>query len=371
MAEQLKNHYGGEVPRRIAGMIAAVHPQFPARRFLADVLAGYQDLNLMARGHHIARALGAHLPQDFAVAADILLASLDSPPAAKTNEGSMASFLYLPHTLFVATYGLDHFEASMRAQYVLTKRFTAEFSMRPFLETHTQATLARLRSWADDPDEHVRRLVSEATRPRLPWAARLRRFQKDPREVLALLDLLKDDPALYVRRSVANNLNDIGKDNPDLLYATMRRWKHGSTPQRDWLINHALRSAVKRGEAPALEILGFADKASVSITAARITPARARIGSAVNLSFELQNTGRTQQALMVDFRIHYVKASGKTAPKVFKLKRLELAPGQCARLAKRVSLQEMTTRKHYPGKHRVELLLNGDVFSLGTFTLQK
>lgn len=370
LAEPLKNHYGTDIPARIAAMIRAVHPAFPAKRFLASAQAGYEDLNLMARGKHIARALGAHLPQDFAIATDILLESLDTPPAALAAGGGMSSFLYLPHTLFVSTFGLGHFEASMRAQYVLTQRFTAEFSMRPFLEQHTEATLERLRNWANDPNEHVRRLVSEATRPRLPWAPRLRRFQEDPRPVLALLDLLKDDPALYVRRSVANNLNDIGKDNPELLYATMRRWQRKSTPQRDWLINHALRSAIKRGETPALEILGFAAKATVSIDGARITPARATVGGTVTIALDLRNSGRKPQSLMVDFRIHYVKASGKTSPKVFKLKRVDLAPGETVRLAKSVSLQEMSTRKHYPGKHRVDLLLNGEAFPVGTFSLR-
>lgn len=370
MAEQLRNHYGAEIPRRIATMISAVHPAFPAKRFLTTALAGYDELNLMARGRQIAAALALHLPEDFDAAADILLASLGPRPRSQEGEGGMASFLYLPHTLFVASHGLDHFETSMRAQYELTQRFTAEFSMRPFLERHEQATLARLAEWAGDANEHVRRLVSEATRPRLPWAARLRRFQRDPRPVLALLELLKDDPSLYVRRSVANNLNDIGKDNPDQLIATLKRWQRQSTPERDWLINHALRSAIKRGEAPALELLGFADKADVEVMDVAITPARATIGGAVSIGFTLRNTRRKPQQLLVDFRIHYRKANGKSSPKVFKLRRVELAPGESLRLEKSVSLREMTTRRHYPGRHEVDLVVNGATFTLGSFSLR-
>lgn len=370
MAEQLRNHYGAEIPRRIATMISAVHPAFPAKRFLTTALAGYDELNLMARGRQIAAALALHLPEDFDAAADILLASLGPRPRSQEGEGGMASFLYLPHTLFVASHGLDHFETSMRAQYELTQRFTAEFSMRPFLERHEQATLARLAEWAGDANEHVRRLVSEATRPRLPWAARLRRFQRDPRPVLALLELLKDDPSLYVRRSVANNLNDIGKDNPDQLIATLKRWQRQSTPERDWLINHALRSAIKRGEAPALELLGFADKPEVEVMDVAITPARATIGGAVSIGFTLRNTRRKPQQLLVDFRIHYRKANGKSSPKVFKLRRVELAPGESLRLEKSVSLREMTTRRHYPGRHEVDLVVNGATFTLGSFSLR-
>ena len=136
----------------------------------------------------------------------------------------MDVFIYLPHVFFVAKFGVGHFEASMRAQYELTQRFTAEYSIRGFLERYPERTLARLREWAGDANAHVRRLVSEGTRPRLPWAPRLRAFQDDPQPVLELLELLKDDPELYVRRSVANNLNDIGKDNPTALIDTCRHW---------------------------------------------------------------------------------------------------------------------------------------------------
>jgi 3-methyladenine DNA glycosylase AlkC len=370
MAEPLKNHFGKEVPQTIAAMIVAAHPQFPQKQFIKHTLNGYEALNLMARGRKIADALAEYLPSDFDAATDILLASLGTRPASQVGDGGMSSFLYLPHTLFIAAQGLDHFDTSMRAQYALTQRFTAEFSMRPFLEHHTDATLERLRSWANDPSEHVRRLVSESTRPRLPWASRLRCFQQDPRPVLALLELLKDDPALYVRRSVANNLNDIGKDNPEKLMATLRHWQRGATPERKWLINHALRSAVKRGEAPALDILGYAGKPLVAIHNTSIKPTRARIGGEVSVSFDVANTSKKPQRLLVDFRIHYVKANGATSPKVFKLKQVELAPKQSARLSKRVSLQEMTTRKHYPGRHKVDVLINGVVMPLGEFVIQ-
>lgn len=215
MAEPLKNHFGPEIPKRIAGMISAVFPRFDAQAFLDEAFKGYEDLHLTPRGWQIARALRRHLPDDFAAAADILIASL-GPKLDRTEGLGMAPFLYLPHVLFVAEYGLDHFELSMRAQYELTQRFTAEFGIRPFLVRYPEQTLARLTAWTGDPSVHVRRLVSEGTRPRLPWAPRLRAFQANPRPVLALLERLKDDPELYVCRSVANNLNDIGKDHPAL-----------------------------------------------------------------------------------------------------------------------------------------------------------
>ncbi|MGB4058992.1 MAG: DNA alkylation repair protein [Burkholderiaceae bacterium] len=360
MAEPLKNQYGPEVPARLAREVAAVHPGFDREAFLADALAGYGALDLMARGRH--------LPADFEAAVGVLLASVQAapPPEAAT---AMAPFFYLPHTCFVAAFGLGHFEASMRAQHLLTQRFTAEFSIRPFLQHHTQATLERLAQWATDPSHHVRRLVSEGTRPRLPWGQRLRDFQQDPTPVLALLERLKDDPELYVRRSVANNLNDIGKDHPAVLVDTARRWLPGASPERRWLVEHALRFAVKRGDAGALDVLGFGARAEVAVAQARVEPAVARVGGAVSVAFELHNTQTHAQDVLVDFCIHYVKASGQTAPKVFKLKTATLAPGQAVAFAKRVSLAQMTTRVHHPGTHRVEVLVNGVAQPLGSFEL--
>lgn len=257
----------------------------------------------------------------------------------------------------------------MRAQHALTQRFTAEFSIRAFLQKHEAATLKRFRQWASDPSEHVRRLVSEGSRPRLPWASRLPAFQKNPAPVLELLELLRDDPALYVRRSVANNLNDIGKDHPDLLAKTARQWLKGASDERRWIVQHALRSAVKRGEAGALAALGFGKSAEAEVTDARITPKRVVMGEKVNIAFDVTNTSQKPQRVLVDFCIHYVKASGKSSAKVFKLKVLDLAPGEKARLGKTVSTAEMTTRKHHAGKHRVEVLLNGQAQPLGAFEL--
>ena len=368
MAEPLKNQYGPAIPRAIATMVHAVHPAFAQKKFLRDALDGYEALELMPRGHHLAHVLRRHLPEDFEQAIGILLASVDAPHGEDIG-GSMAAFLFLPHTALVAHYGLPHFEASMRAQHLLTQRFTAEFSIRPFLMHHETSTLARLKKWTNDPSEHVRRLVSEGTRPRLPWAPRLPAFQRDPTPVLALLERLKDDPALYVRRSVANNLNDIGKDHPDVLTRTTHQWLQGASEERQWIVRHALRTAIKRGEPGALAVLGFGAQADVAVQNAHITPQQVAIGERVALAFDVVNRSATPQRVLVDFRIHYTKANGSTAAKVFKLKTLELQGHETARLQKTVSLAQMSTRTHYPGRHQVDALLNGHVEPLGHFDL--
>jgi 3-methyladenine DNA glycosylase AlkC len=281
----------------------------------------------------------------------------------------MAAFYFMPHLFYVAQHGLAHFEESMRAQYALTQLFTAEYSIRAFLEKHPQATLARLREWARDPSEHVRRLVSEGTRPRLPWAPRLRAFQQDPRPVIELLELLKDDPSLYVRRSVANNLNDIGKDHPQLLATLAKRWLKGASDERRWIVKHALRSAIKRADAGALGALGYGGKANVAVRAVRITPARPKIGGQVSIGFEIVNKGAKRQRVMADLVVHFVKARG-TSAKTFKLRMLDLAPGARETVSKKITLSQLTTRRHYPGRHRVEALLNGSARKLGVFVLR-
>lgn len=368
MSYRLKDQFGESAPRAIAAMVGAVYPRFPKEAFLKDALAGYGPLSLTARGRQVAEALHKHLPSDYPRAVDILVESASQPHEHRASKG-MAGFLYMPHLNFIARFGLEHFEESMRAQHALTQRFTAEFSIRAFLERYPQATLARLREWARDPSEHVRRLVSEGTRPRLPWAPRLRAFQEDPRPVLELLELLKDDESLYVRRSVANNLNDIGKDHPKLLVATARRWLRGAGPERKWIVRHALRSAIKRADPGALAALGYGARAEVAVRAAKIAPARVRIGEVVSFSFTLANRLARRQRVLADLVVHFVKANGRHSPRTFKLKAVELAPRATLQLEKRLRLLQLTTRKHYPGRHRVEALLNGKRVKLGHFTL--
>jgi 3-methyladenine DNA glycosylase AlkC len=313
--------------------------------------------------------LRTHLPAEFPRAVEILVASAGQPHEHEAS-GGMAAFLYMPHLYFISQHGLEHFEESMRAQHALTQLFTAEYSIRAFLEKHPERTLARLREWTQDPSHHVRRLISEGTRPRLPWAPRLRAFQKDPRPVIELLELLKDDPELYVRRSVANNLNDIGKDHPKLLTDIAKRWLRGASAERRWIVNHALRSAVKRADAGALGALGFGGKLAVKLRRVSITPAVVRIGGSVRIAFELMNASPRIQRVMADLVVHFIKARGIGA-KTFKLKALELQPRGSASLAKKIGLQQLTTRKHYPGVHHVEALLNGQRLPLGKFELRR
>jgi 3-methyladenine DNA glycosylase AlkC len=369
MAEfSLKDFFSPALVRRLAADVTRAHPAFPSRRFVKQACAGLGDLELLDRGRHISRALGAHLPASYPEAIDVLLRSLG--PEHQSDElvgAGMAPFFYMPHLVFVAERGLDHFDLSMRAQHELTRRFSAEFSIRPYIAKDPERTFAVFRAWTKDKNPHVRRLVSEGTRLRLPWAGRVAWLDANPQRVLELLDLLKDDPASLVRRSVANNLNDLGKVHPELLIRTCTAWLEGASEERRALVEHALRSAVKRGSNDALRLLGYGEKASVAIEDVRFAPRRVAIGGRVSIAFVVRSRSRLPQSLLVDVAVHFVKATGKTSRKVFKLKRVTLPPRAREAFRATVSLKVHTTRKPQPGVHDVDVIINGMTHRIGSF----
>ncbi len=368
MSDPLKTFFSPALVRRLAGDLVRVEPRFPVRAFVREASQGLDELELLDRGKHIAAVMARHLPAAYPAAIDVIVRSLGPEHAGDELLGvGMAPFFYLPHTIFVAERGLEHFELSMQAQHELTRRFSAESSIRPYIAKDPERTFAVLRAWTRDDNPHVRRLVSEGTRLRLPWAMRVTWLDRNPARVLELLDLLKDDPTTLVRRSVANNLNDLGKVHPALLIATCTAWLDGASAERRALVEHALRSAVKRGEPGALALLGFGKQPALAVEDVVFQPARVAIGGQVAIRFALRSTARAAQELLIDLRVHFVKASGKSSPKVFKLKRLALAPRARVELSTRVSLAVHTTRKPRPGRHAVDVLVNGAPFPVGAF----
>lgn len=367
MASTLKGFFSPALVKRMAKDLAQADMRFPEAAFVKRASTGLGALELLDRGRHIAGALAEHLPAAYPEAVAVLLRSLGPEHSSDELLGvGMAPFFYYPHTVFVAERGLDHFDLSMHAQYELTKRFSAEASIRPFIARYPERTLAVLRKWTRDRNPHVRRLVSEGTRLRLPWAMRVPWLDAHPERVLELLDLLKDDPSTLVRRSVANNLNDLGKVRPDLLAATAARWLKGASAERRALVEHALRSAVKRGDGDALRLLGYGAKASVDVVDVRFDPPRVHIGGRVAMTFTLRSRSARTQALLVDVAVHFVKARA-TGAKVFKIGRLELRPRASVELRALFSLKVHTTRVPRAGRHDVDVLVNGTARRAGSF----
>ena len=257
----LKYVLGKEAITCLANNISYVYPEFSKKEFQKTALNNLESLEFMQRALHIATAMRRYLPEKYELAINIILASL-TPANTRTEGLGLAVLFYHPHGCFVSEYGLDSayndgddpFDISMQAQYELTKRNTSEFSLRPFLIHDQKRTLAVLKKWTADPDPHVRRLCSEGTRPRLPWAPRIPAFMQNPQPVLPILEKLKNDQSLYVRRSVANNFGDIIKDHPQLVYEIFERWLNKASKDVKWIIRHALRYPAKKGDKTALQL---------------------------------------------------------------------------------------------------------------------
>ena len=326
-------------------------PEFPGEVFVARATEGLVPLALLERVRHVVAALAATLPEGFADAARVLDRAVDS--------ASFAGWMTLPCGEYVAAYGLDSPHVALPLLARLTPRFSSESPIRPFVERHPDVTFAYLREWTRSDDEHVRRLVSEGTRPRLPWASRLRGLVADPTPVLGLLDALYDDPSPYVRRSVANHLNDIAKDHPAVALECARRWQASGGADAAWVVRHGLRTLVKRGDADALRLLGFDAAAAVRLETLTVTPGRLAIGEEATIDLTLSADEETR--VVVDYVVHHAGARGTRSPKVFKLTSRTLAAGTPQRIVRAHRFREVSVRRLYPGPHRVEVQVNGRV----------
>ncbi len=352
--------------RRLADQVAAVWPAFDREHYVRTATRGLNALEFQARVQQFADALVFTLPTDIPEALDILTRSL--PPARPDTRAVNDGWLQWPVGQFIADHGGAHFEASMHAMTELTMRFSSEFAVRPFLEHRPQETFAQLYRLTRHPNPHVRRWCSEGARPRLPWGRRLTALVRDPTPCWPLLEALKDDPEPYVRKSVANHLNDIAKDHPDLVIARCRVWQVGATAGRLWIIRHALRSLIKAGHPEALAVLGFSRDAGVTATLAA-RPRRIPMGSAAELTAVLRNPGPVAVRVVVDYIVHYVRPSGRASAKVFKWTVVTLAPQATIRLVKNHPFRPVSIRALHPGKHRIDIQVNGQRLHATTVTL--
>lgn len=359
MADQLKHWFDAARFEALAELFAAESRGFDRARFVAVATDGLETRALLARLRRGTEALRAALPGDFGAALPVLRA------VAPRIEHAFVGML-LPD--FVGLYGREHPRESLEALRFLTRYSSGEFAVREFLRRDLAGTLAVMTEWAQDENEHVRRLASEGSRPRLPWSFRLEALVADPAPVAPILDRLQADPSLYVRKSVANHLNDISKDHPDWMLARLRGWGVAH-PHTAWIAKRAARTLIKAGHAGALRLFDFGARPAVGVEGFRLGKKRLRLGETLEFSFVLRSTSRKAQRLVVDYVVHYVKQSGTTAPKVFKLTEVELAAGAGVEVKKRQVLRDFSTRKHHPGRHRVEVQVNGQVLAGAAFGL--
>ncbi|MFT6270522.1 MAG: 3-methyladenine DNA glycosylase AlkC [Alphaproteobacteria bacterium] len=386
MPEAFKHRFNVVVITQMAGHITSasqhfdpndVKNYFDSEGFIKTANLQLESLELKARSNQIKDALLKYMPRDFIASARILTLAL--APACNNedmqfdaHDQGLCGWMMMPITDYVAESSLKHGSLYLHDAFALmhacTQRFSAEFSIRPFLRDHTNTTLQVLTKWAQDDNLHVRRLVSEGCRPYLPWGLRLHVFANEPSLILPLLEALKDDPSEYVRRSVANNLNDIAKDHPDTVAGIAAKWWDEKNKQRTKLIKHACRTLLKNGHPNVLALFGFAPAKQLDIVLT-LQHKRVKMGEVQEFALSLINKSGMPQTLLIDYAMFHQKANGKMTPKVFKWTSIVIPANAQQTITKRHSFKAVTTRRYYQGQHKIEISVNGKVFAKEGFEL--
>ncbi len=360
MAELLKYRISAQVVEQLAELISPFENAYDADKFHSLVLnEEWEGTELKARIAKVVEELNAWMNCPF-------------PQAIERLWKPVEQFSGLAGTIFptyVEYYGLDDLQSSIKAMEHFTKFSTAEFAVRPFLVKYEREMLAQMLVWSKHENLHVRRLASEGCRPLLPWGLRLRSFKAEPKPLFPILENLKADPSEYVRRSVANNLNDISKDHPELVLKLAKKW-YGNTTDTDKLVKHALRTLLKKGDKTALGIVGFEKPKGVTITGLNVKEASIKIGGDLRFSFSLKYSAKNPQKLRLEYGIHYRKANDSSSLKVFQLSEREFTNGEHS-IQRKQSFKDMTTRKHHAGEHTLQIMVNGQEMASTAFQVEK
>ncbi len=371
MAEALKEIFNRAFYRELAELVLVEHPSFEAEVFVRSATKGLAKLELNERMRRTAQLLHEHLTQDFQKNVAILKAVAPN----LSRRGGGYGGIFVPE--YIGRFGAEDpqlFDFCMEALRDVTEHSSSELAVREFLKRDFDRAYAYMLRWSEDENYHVRRLSSEGLRPRLPWSFRLTNLIENPAPARAILDRLNRDPELYVRKSVANHLNDISKDHPE----TMLDWISARAWQTDdegtaWIKKHACRTLIKNGHPRALALFSFSEKPRLKSAALKFSRKKVKIGETVELSVRLEAAAKPKRAqnLVVDYRVHYRKQNGRTSTKVFKFREIELNPGAVFEAKKKHRFDDMTTRKHHPGEHLAELVVNGEVVATAGVVLQR
>jgi 3-methyladenine DNA glycosylase AlkC len=355
----LKDEIDASLVEALARELTAAWADYPAATFVDQASRGLEELELKDRSRHVARALRDALPDDIADVVDVFETALESD--------TFAGWMLWPVAELIGWLGPQEPAVVLPFMAKLTVRMSCEFAIRPCLVQHPELTFEHLQRWVHHPDERVRRLVSEGSRPRLPWGARLRALQEDPTRTLALLDQLRDDPSATVRRSVANHLGDIVKDHPALAIATAERWRIEGGEHVEEVVRHGLRTLIKAGDPAALRLIGYDPDAPVRLRRIAVVPRRLSIGDAATVEVELTTTSTAPVPVVVEYLVHFLGPRRPRKPKAFRLAERTLEPGEGCMLRRRHTFDHASIRTLYPGEHLVELQVNGRI--LGSCTV--
>jgi 3-methyladenine DNA glycosylase AlkC len=367
MAPHLKDLYSENYLDNIAISISKFDTTFDINLFIKDIFCkAWANMELKRRMRHIAFTIGCHIKQNYTTQISILIQTYNH---IQTDIGNRKDKLGLENMIFqdfVELYGLEDFDISMKALECFTQNSSSEFAIRQFILKYEDATINQMLIWAKSPNEHLRRLSSEGCRPRLPWAVALPLYKKDPTKVLKILELLQDDRSMYVKKSVANNLNDISKNNVKIVKDIAKRW-YGQSKDKNWIIKHGCRTLLKQGDSEVLEIFGFEKKENIIIKDFTSTQ-QINIGEALDFSFQLEDKN-TIGAIRLEYSIDFLRLNNKTNNKVFFISEKEYKTKHI-KINKKHSFKLINTRKYYSGWHTLHIIVNGVIIHSYRFELQ-
>ncbi len=357
--EPLKEMFNKRFYTQFAAEFKRVDKNFKSDQFIKEMLLGIEPLSLNERMRKTSHTLKNYLPPDYKKTITIMRQVIQNTPRGYTN-------LVFPD--FVSIYGHDDVDTSLDALKHFTQFGSSEFGIREFLKRDFNKIIKVMNAWAKDKNAHVRRLASEGSRPRLPWSFKLDEVIKNPKSTQSILEALKADDELYVRKSVANHLNDHSKDNTDFMLQVLKAWdkKH---PHTAWIVKHASRSLIKKGNANSLALFDFEKDPKIRIQNFKILKPKINLGQNLEFAFELVSEKTKTQKLVVDYIIHYRKKGKELSPKVFKLKEIDLNAKETISISKKQMMKDFTTRKHFAGEHFLEIQVNGKVYSKLKFSL--
>ncbi len=352
----------------IADQLKTSFIEFEHKDFVNKAISFDENSGLKERASIITDAMVHFLPNNYKTSAQIIKSTFE--PIEKTHS-NWKSFIYMPYAMYIERKGCEkeHLELSYNLLKEITKRFTSEFAIRTFLVNFPNSTLKILHEWTNHKNPHVRRLASEGSRPRLPWAKEIKAFKINPYPCIELLQTLRNDDSKYVQKSVANHMNDISKDNPKIALKVLSKWKKENNPNTNWIIKHALRNELKKGNPEALKIQGYSLSPKIKISKFLISHKEVKIGDLLKFSFIITNSGENIENLLIDYICFFMKSNGEKAPKTFKISVRKLKKAESIAIEKTHSFKRLSTRKLHNGKHEIALFINGKIFDRKSFEL--